>query len=252
MENPVKLVSKGFTMMELMVAMVIIGSIMTMIMSGFWQFSDQNSRVESILKLRQEMRILEKLIREDLQAAVYLEEFMGGGEKDDVDDGRKSGIYGINETRGDKDADIIHLHVNRSSRFYRSTEYKNDPMLHEVSYFLIENDDDALKFQRREEFYLDPDITDGERSIIHTLSNHVVSFNIQYYRINQDEALDEWDSSNTDQQDSSKNQKGNWIPAGVKVTLEIMDKKGEKLVNVFQVNIHPPMSSNINWYLKEK
>lgn len=246
MENPGKNISKGFTLMELMVAMTIIGVIMSMVMSGFWQFNEQNSRMESILKLRQEMRILEKLIREDLQAAVYLENFMKTDIKTGEDD-RKSGIYGINEARGEKDSDTIHLHVNRSSRFYRSIEYKNDPMIHEVSYFLSEREDNSLCFQRREEFYIDADITDGERSITHTLSNNVVSFNIQYFRINQQDPMDEWDSSSSENQLNVKNPEEIRIPAGVQVTLELMDKKGEKLINIFQINLHPPMGSFIDW-----
>ncbi len=87
--------SKGFTLMELLVTLSLFSVIMGFLMSTFFQFNQQSKRMESILKLRQEIRILERIIRNDLQTVVYLTGFMTDplNERDD----RKSGETRIKE-----------------------------------------------------------------------------------------------------------------------------------------------------------
>ena len=194
--------------------------------------------MESILKLRQEIRILERIIRNDLQSVVYLENFMKDplNERDD----RKSGIYGLDEMRGDKESDQLHMHVNNRSKFYRSLPFEFDPEIHEVSYTLEEADDgEKILFKRREEFYLDDDISQGERSVIHTLSNHVLAFDIKYYKGSETETLEEWDSSAVEE--------GNLLPSGLVVTLELQSEDGETVKSELQVNLQPDMGSNVTW-----
>ncbi len=197
--------------------------------------------MESILQLRLEMRTLEQLIREDLQAAIYLNKYMKDPQNEQ--DGRKSGIYGIDDTLGDGDSDTIHLHVKRSSRFFRNLPFDYDPEIYEVGYFLEEMENGRYNFKRREEFYIDPDITDGEESIVHSLSDNVVSFNIKYYKGTNIEPLDEWDSSQFEET-KDKNSK---IPAGMDITLELKNESGETLKSSFQVNLHPYMGTAVEW-----
>lgn len=230
---------QGITLLELLITLSLFGAIMTFLTTSFFQFQDQNRRTESIFQLRQESRILERIIREDLQNVLFLYGYMSGGTKDL--DQRKSGLYGISEEVGGLNKDAIHMHVARSSRFHRSVPFQRDPAVHEISYFLEEVEQDQLHLKRREDFYIDPDITEGEESIVHTISENVRSFDIKYYKAKSSDALDEWDSTEV------YKRKEHPLPAGIFVTIELENEKGEKLKTDFQVNLNPDMGVSIKW-----
>jgi len=229
----------GFTLLELLITLSLFGAILAFLTTSFFQFQDQNRRTESIFQLRQESRILERIIREDLQNVLYLYAYTSGGTKDF--DQRKSGIYGISEEVGELNKDSIHMHVGRLSRFHRSVPHNRDPAVHEVSYYLEESDQDQLHLKRREDFYIDPDITDGDESIVHTISDNVRSLDVKYYQAKSPDELDEWDSTEVFKK------KGHPLPAGIYVTIELENKNGEKLKSDFHVNLKPDMGASIKW-----
>ena len=231
----------GFTLIELLVTLSIFAAIMGLLLSSFFQFQQQGNRLEEITSLRQEARVLERIIRMDVQSAIYLDEFMANPQ--DRIDQRKSGILGVNGTNAEMDADQIHLHVNNPSRFQRSIELEVDPEIHEVSYFLEEDDQQKLQLRRREEFYIDSDITEGDRSITHTLSYNVTSFNVQYFKGVEEEPEDEWDSSTyeTSKDDLDK------LPTGILISMELRNSAGEEVSSSTQINIKPYMGSGNSW-----
>lgn len=233
----------GFTLLELMVTLTLFATIMGLLMNVFFQFKDQSIRFESVLSLRQEARILEQLLQQDLQMAVYLTEFMDAAALRGDDDGRQSGIVGIDETMGENESDQIHLHVNRPVRFYRGLPIAKDPEIHEVSYYLEDLADNRIQFKRREQFYIDSDITDGDGSISHTLSENVVAFDLKYYPKNSQDPIEEWGTEEI--QRSMKDAFG--IPAGVMITLKFLDLSGESFETQFQINLQPAMGANIKW-----
>ena len=112
----------------------------------------------------------------------------------------------------------------------------NDPELHEVSYYLDTIGDPRL-FKRREELYIDSDITEGDRSIVHPLSQRVISFDIKYYEGTKSEELEDWDS---------EDKKGS-LPAGLKITIILEGEKGKTLKSEFHINIRPAMGPFVNW-----
>ena len=232
---------KGLTLMELLIALSLFSAIMGFLMNSFFQFQRQSDRMGSMLRLRQEIRTLERIIRKDLQAIIYLENFM----KDPVNepDDRKSGVYGINETFYNNDRDIIHMHVGHTGRFYRTLPFNRNPEIHEVSYYIEEVENSKPHFIRREEFYVDNDITAGDRSIAHTLSDNVVSFDIKYYKGNFTESFEEWDSSFY-QKMRDKNIR---VPSSIEITMELKDESGETLTSTLHVNIHPYMGRFTGW-----
>ncbi|MCP4753190.1 MAG: prepilin-type N-terminal cleavage/methylation domain-containing protein [Proteobacteria bacterium] len=230
----------GFTLLELLVTLALFSAIMSLLLSSFFQFQNQTKRVDAIFQLRQEARILEKLLREDLQTAVYFQEF---ARKSLNAVERKSGIVGIDDVLNDKDGDKIYMHVNRPSLFLRTLSIDIDPEIHEVGYYLEEADDGVVRFKRREEFYIDSDITDGEENIVHTLSENVTAFNVKYYKGTESEALVEWDSSKVE--DIGKKQLN--IPSGMEISMELTSSRGEKLLSRFEINLHPDMGSSVIW-----
>ncbi|MBU2644189.1 prepilin-type N-terminal cleavage/methylation domain-containing protein [bacterium] len=235
----------GFTLLELMLTLTLFAAVMGLVMNLFFQFKDQTNRFDSILDLRQESRILEHLLRQDLQSAVYLANFMKPSP--DGDDGRQSGIVGVDEQIGDRAADRLHLHVNRLTRFHRGLALEKDPEIHEVSYYLEETTDNRLQFKRREQFYVDIDITEGDGSIVHALSDHVVAFDLQYYRQENPEPIEEWGTQMIRRQMET----AVGIPAGVTVTLKLQNEAGESVDTQFQINLQPEMGASIKWAKKE-
>lgn len=230
----------GFTLLELLLTLSIFAAIMGLLMTAFFQFKDQSTRFGSKMDLRQEARILELLLRQDLQSAVNLVKFVAK-----KDDGTQSGIVGIDDINGDNDSDRIHLHVNRPARFYRGLPFEKDPEIHEVSYYL-EEVDDKYQFKRREQFYIDSDITDGDDSISHALSENVVAFDLKYYLQNKLEPIEEWGTEGIRREE--KDAIG--IPAGVAVTLKLHDSRGESLETQFQINLQPNLGTGITWKTK--
>ncbi len=213
-------------------------------MNVFFQFNDQSTRFGSKLDLRQEARILELLLRQDLQSAVFLNSWSKKNKEDDFDN-RYSGIVGINDKNGDEDSDQIHLHVNRPARFFRGLPPEKDPEIHEVSYYL-EEVDDRYQFKRREQFYIDSDITDGDGSISHSLSENVVAFDLKYYLPKKLEPVEEWGTEGVQREEND----AVGIPAGVIVTLKLQDSSGESLETQFQINLQPNMGNGITWNIK--
>ncbi len=231
----------GFTLMELMVTLTIFSAIMGILLTSFFQFHQQGRRMESITKLRQEARILERIIRFDIQSVIYLDQFMTDPKNEG--DLRKSGVYGIDDKMGELDADKLYLHVNNTSKFQRSLEFEADPRIHEVGYFMEEDGNDGYYFKRREEFYVDPDITDGDRSIVHTLSHNLISYNVQYFRGTDEEPLDEWDSSKYKQTKKNEDK----LPTGIQVSLAFKSDDGEEYKTDLQINLRPYMGSGVKW-----
>jgi len=233
--------SRGFTLLELLLTLSLFAAIMGLLMNVFFQFKDQTTRFDATLDLRQEARILEHLLRQDLQAAVYLKAFANPA-KEEKDD-RRSGIIGIDEQAGDHERDSIHMHVNRPTRFFRGIPPEKDPGIHEVSYYLEADDKNRLQFIRREQFYIDLDITDGDESIVHALSENVVGFDIKYYRKSSTEPVEVWGAPEAQRQ--TKEAFG--VPAGVLVTLKLQASGSEIFETQFQINLQPSMGGGISW-----
>lgn len=233
---------KAFTLLELLISLTLFSAIMGVILTSFFQFMQQGDRVESILKLRQELRILEKIIRKDLRSVVYLSRFV----IPTIDQENKSGVIGIDLTVDESEQDTIHMHVHRESSFQRSLPITQDPKIHEVSYFVEELEGrDTFFLKRREEFYIDSDMTEGDEgeSITHILSDKVLSFDIQYFKRGVNEPEEEWDSNEIASGEDP-------LPTGFKVSITLMDSTKEILKSTFQVNLHPEMGSLALWSTK--
>lgn len=220
-ENP------GFTLLELLVTLVLFATIITLLLGSFVQLQDQDSDIAAVLKMRQEARILEKMIRRDFQATVYLTEYMRL--KPVILDDRQSGIVSISNDYDNMNRDVVHMHVHKPSDFIRTLNISADPEIHEVSYFIDDMDETKLMFKRREEFYIDNNITDGDRSVVHTLSRNVIEFDLQYFREKEAGKQEEWDSES-----EAKNNR-NPIPTGLEVNMVFKNETGATLKSSFQI-----------------
>ena len=222
-----KRLNPGFTLLELLVTLALFATIISLLLGSFVQLQDQDAEIAAVLKMRQEARILEKMIRRDFQSTVYLTEYMRL--KPVILDDRQSGIISISNEYDNMNRDVVHMHVHKPSDFIRTLNISADPEIHEVSYFIDDLDEAKLKFKRREELYIDNDITDGDRSIIHTLSQNVIEFDLKYFRGIEADKIEEWDSES----ETIKNRSP--IPTGLEVNMVFKNEAGITLKSSFQI-----------------
>jgi len=228
---------KGMTLIELLLSLAMLGSIVALLLTSFSQTRKQQDRLKAEIEMRQEMRILFRVLAKDFESAVYLENFMGGKPVQY----KKSGIFGENDDSLEFARDKVHMHVHRRAFNHRGVPLYKDPELHEVSYYLEENDEGVPEFIRREEFYIDTDITAGDRSLFLKLTDHLIGFDVQYVKQNiVDDWQDNWDSS------AIKSQY-DWMPQAVKITLLMKTPSGDKLEETREFNIRPNYGTKIRW-----
>lgn len=154
---------------------------MSLLYGAFFQISNSSLQVKSTLEIRQELRLLMKMVLDDLQNVQYLKHFAESGQS--TGQQRESGIIVESklgpenpETGGLEEVSSLYFHTAAKSRFYPE-EKEQDPELHEVSYTMQKNlDTKTWEFVRREDFYLDNNLREGGKSYV--LSEAVTKFEL--------------------------------------------------------------------------
>ena len=172
----------GFSLLELLISVALLGLVMSLLYGAFSQISNSSLLVKSTLETRQELRLLMKMVLDDLQNVQYLKSFAESGQS--TIPRHESGLIAESklgpeniETGELEEVSSIYFHTAVKSRFYPE-EKEQDPELHEVSYTMQENlDTKAWEFIRREDFYLDNNLREGGKSYI--LSEAVTKFKLQ-------------------------------------------------------------------------
>ena len=198
----------AFTLLELMVALALLSIVLTLIYAAFSNISGNALRLTRELESRQNLRVLLKLVADDLQGAQYLKNFASNE--------RASGIDAQLAYTEDKRYTRINLHAAVPARFHRQVAQGGDPGLHEIGYAVERDRDlDTLVLVRREDFYLDDDLSAGGISV--AIADHIVDFKVEFLRGNVDaqitaeEWLEEWNSMQAPV--------GGKLPAALRVTI---------------------------------
>ena len=222
--------NRAFTLLELLITLALFAGLTTMLLGGFFQFQKGQEFLEDQGDLKRKLWVVEKLLSEDLKNVTFDKGFATPqlGER-----AKQSGILGKNNSSGRSDLDEIHLHVRAPSKFFRGVNRNQDPGLHEVSWY-VEEQDGVTHLIRREEYYLDDDIQGGPRSQGHSLVQGVVRFDIKYYPPNKDELAESWTSSLIQP-----------LPSAIIVTIEIKDPKKEGVKIQFTKNLRPEMGAAV-------
>ena len=225
------MMAKGFTLLEILVSMTLFSAIAGLLMSSFLNFQGIGQRLDNKMKLRQELRNLETLIREDIYNVVYLDHFANTG----AGTSRPSGMRSQDQQEGTLQRDRLDLQVHSRGKFFTGFKRAYNPELFEVSYYFSQNHQGETGFYRRESYFIDGPIEEGGEEIVHRLSTHVKVFNLTFY--DQDnKTLPKWTSTKTAN-----------LPAGVEVDLTIQNKQGEEMTQRFTINLHPSMGANVSW-----
>ena len=65
----------GFSILELLISVTLLSLVMAVLYAAFFQISNSSLKVQSTLDTRQELRLLMKIILDDLQKVRYLKHF---------------------------------------------------------------------------------------------------------------------------------------------------------------------------------
>lgn len=224
---------KGYTLVEMLVALVILGTLAGGLNLAFHTSLDANERAHQQVDTSQETRLVLNVIRADIEQAAL------------TSDSDRSWFIGGDENDGTNDNDTLRL-ISRSRRVplndvQEDAEWESAP--HDADWSAVvyrlnpSGDDDTVGLYRREVTPPgeDPYETDDDEDPGECLSPSVVGLNFRYF--DGTDWLDEWDSTSTDGNENA-------LPRAVEVTLTFRPQAGEKngraVTAVFPLRALPP------------
>ncbi len=232
-------------MLEMLVAIAILSLITTLIYNAFFSASTSTRKVTQALSTRQELRLLMKIVLDDLQSVQYLANYVTQNSDNNY---YHSGIFSKRIPGPESQrVNFIHFHAAIPTRFFpKALELQKDPELHELSYFLeFDQTEQAWAFKRREDFYIDSDISEGGREQL--LSTAVTFFELEFLEQSiratdsnelQDVWVPEWDSQENQCRVTSR-ASGNTpcLPLAIRVTLHLKSEDGSEAKDTLEINL---------------
>ena len=233
--------SEGFTLLELLVSMALLALVTGLIYDAFFQVSSSSVTVQSEMKGRQELRLLMKMVLDDLQMIRYLKYWA------DSDNKPETGLIS-KQMRGPEDSEVstISFHAAVPSRFFRDVDVVQqgmDPHLHEIGYALVQHQtENRWQFVRREDFYLDENLEEPRpegRSQV--LSEEVTSFSVEF--LSQEirragGAVEEnWESSWNSQEVQCVKDKSGCLPRAIRLKMKIKDASAREVEDLQEINL---------------
>lgn len=209
---------QGFTLIDLMVSMILLTVVMTMVYGAFGQISTHAVALSEDLTARQELRLLMRLVADDLASAQWLDRVHEMGV------GHQTGIVSETEFLDGKDFTRIRFHAAGPSRFHRGLPAGYDPGLHEVAYRVRRDDKNKLlNLERREDFYLDDDMTAGGVEVV--IAEDIEEFLVEFLPVGADlnAAEEPWEK----RWDSNESATAKRLPAAIRLTLARKGKAGK-------------------------
>jgi len=198
----------GFTLLEVMIAIGIIGMIVSLIYGSFARTAESKELIEKGNDIYHEMRWALDKMEADLSTA-YLT----------TGDNSYTIFYGVNRDSGGRPVDELHFTSFNHLKFNPEARESDQS---EVSYFVMENPENGvLTLYRREDATPDEENTDGGE--FYDLAEGIILFNLRYF--DGVDWLDEWDSRDyssdevVDTEVEQNEEMVNAMPMAVEVTI---------------------------------
>jgi type II secretory pathway component PulJ len=219
-------------LLELLVAVALLGTVLTIIFGAFSQITRGAASVQDRLEEDQQLRRLTGLIADELAAAQFLPELAKAKPK------IATGIVAGLENQAGGDFTRIDFHAAVPARFHRQIQPEHDPFLHEIGYRVRQSEDrQHLELARREDYYLDDDLkTSRPGGVEAALVKDVQAFHVEFLAAKvegQTSTLEEW----LDRWDSGERKERDEMPAAMRVTLTLTGKNGRVLTETLDVNL---------------
>ncbi len=219
---------QGFTFIEVMISLVLLGTVFTLLYSSFFQVSSGTELLQEQLTHQQELRLLLKMISDDLQSAQNFTEFKR-------DSGAPSGLVAEEESVEGGTFSHIRFHVARPARFFPQVPLERDPEMHEVAYRVesSEQDRELLVLVRREDFFLDDDMDEG--GVKAELAERIEIFRVEFLPLARrtEEAEDDWQT----EWETAERPPSDPMPMAVRITVGFKDQRGRELTESLEVNL---------------
>lgn len=217
----------GFTLIELIVSIALLSLVLTLVYGSFFQLSDGAQQLKERLSARQELRLLARLVADDLRAVQWLGQFEGDS------DTRLTGMVAELEFVDGSEFSNLNFHAAVSARFHRDLEPGTDPRLHEIGYRVRKAEDrDTYQLLRREDFYLDDDITEGGVEV--PLADGIEVFRVTFLR----------EAVTSGEEDWRERWGGRWatsdephLPAAIRVELTQATPDGRRISETVEFNL---------------
>jgi general secretion pathway protein J len=222
----------GFTLMELMVAIFVIGMVFTIIWSTFSRTVESKKMVEDGNEMYHQLRWAMDKIALDLSSA-----YVSTGKNN------YSQFVAVSQNINGIPQDLLHF-TSFSHVRYSADEKSSDQC--ELSYFVVPDPtQEGNVLFRREDFTVDDSLTTGGEVL--DLVEGILAFNLKFY--NGEEWVDDWDSrtlaqleeqlaeSDIEQTDEMMAQ----IPLAVEIAMSMADESGQEVFLTTKVKL--PLSS---------
>lgn len=224
----------GITLIEIMIAMVILAMVATLMYTGFTQTSRNKKRVEAELERAHEVRMgVERLARELSMA--YMSAQLNPDESLHV---VKTGLI-AKEARGGTRIDFTSF---SHQRLYRDAHESDQ---NELGYFVADDPEDSrIKvLARREQARIDNDFEKGGRTQI--LIRDVVKFELSFLEPMTGEWVSTWDSTQAAMQ-------FNRMPSQVKIKVTVPGPGRENLEFTTRTELMMPYALNHATYREQR
>ena len=219
---------RAFTLIELLVSLLLLSLLLTLVYGAFAQVSGPALALRDRLTEQQELRLLLRMVADDLRSAQWLERFAAKGTQP------HTGIVARMRLEGGKQFTEISFHAARPARFHRGLDPTLDPRLHEVGYAVqLSEDRSRLELVRREDFYLDEDLEHGGLTV--ALADRIQEFRVQFLPpdADPDAAVQPWQ----DEWDSPSRPENARMPLAIRLTIGRADAAGGSLSESIDVNL---------------
>ncbi|MBT6728399.1 MAG: prepilin-type N-terminal cleavage/methylation domain-containing protein [Deltaproteobacteria bacterium] len=238
----------GFSLLEVLVSMAILGLLVTLLYSSFSQISRTSLSVENSLRGREELRLLMKVVLDDLQAMQYLSRLVELNESESPGvqiDSFETGLIArlVDGPQGAESSSAIDFHAARRARFYPEWRVQ-DPRLHEIGYRMQENSETGRwELWRREDFYVDPDLSEGGRDYL--LTDRVTGFLVELLEQEieladggtQENWVKDWDTQELACERNSEASNSFCLPRAIRLSMAVEDEDGQTLEESLTINL---------------
>jgi prepilin-type N-terminal cleavage/methylation domain-containing protein len=222
----------AFTLIELLLAIALLSVIVALVYGALFQVTGGAQALTQEFSEDQELRLLVRMISQDLQAVRYLPEFT----KKLNNETRPSGLIARSEFVARGDFSRIDFHTAGPARQHRQRPEEGDPLLHEVGYQVLEDRTlDTLTLVRREDYYVDGDMEAG--GVTAVLARDIDTFKVECLLPAQAPGQQQevwtsvWDSRPAP---TAPNER---LPRALRITLGQTGKSGRHLKEVLEINL---------------
>jgi len=181
---------KGFTLLEVLIAMAIMAGIVTVIYSSFFTASRNVEQAEAIRDSSDLARTLMQKLANDITNA-YWKQGLNSPAVVTIFNGKKEEVQTGDEKSRHDSITLTTLTNSRSSLNTKETE------LWEVGYFFKEKPEGTgYVMMRREKRELSKDVPAGEGGYEYEITDRIRSLQLRYSQMGGGTWLDEWNSTN--------------------------------------------------------